>query len=105
MMKLGMSELERIARFFRAFSEPTRLALLQELKGGEKSVNALVEAVDTTQANVSKQLKMLHDEGLLKRRRDGNQVMYSIAEPMVIELCELACEQLNARPKKRKLKF
>jgi len=104
-MKLGTEELERVARFFRAFSEPTRLALLQELKSGPKSVGELVDAVDTTQANVSKQLKLLHDTKLLSRKKLGNLSIYSISEPVVMEMCRLACEQLNARPKPRKLRF
>ena len=104
-MKLKPEELERVAGFFRAFSEPTRLALLQELKGGPKNVGELVEATDTSQANVSKHLKLLHEAGLLDRRREGNLAIYSIAEPAVMELCKLACERLNTRPKTRKLSF
>ncbi|MBK1826217.1 ArsR/SmtB family transcription factor [Haloferula rosea] len=104
-MKLGTEELERVARFFRAFSEPTRLALLQELKSGPKSVGELVEATETTQANVSKQLKMLYETGLLSRKKLGNLSIYAISEPVVLEFCRLACEQLNARPKERKLRF
>jgi len=105
-MKLDLSDLERVANLFRVFSEATRLALLQELKDGPKSVGELVDALPTTQANVSKQLKMLHDSGLVSRTKQGTSVIYEICEPMVFELCKIACDKLN-RPaaKPRKLSF
>jgi DNA-binding transcriptional ArsR family regulator len=101
-MKLDFSELSRVATFFRAFAEPTRLALLQELKEGEHTVGELVEALPTTQANVSKQLRTLFEAGLVDRRKDGTRVIYSVCEPAVLDLCAIACDKLNrdARPKK-----
>ena len=105
-MKLQAADLERVAGLFRVFSEATRLALFQELKEGPKSVGELVDALPTTQANVSKQLKMLHDSGLVTRTKRGTSVIYEICEPMVFELCKIACDKLN-RPaaKPRKLSF
>jgi len=105
-MKLDLSDLERVANLFRVFAEATRLALLQELKDGPKSVGELVDSLPTTQANVSKQLKMLHDSGLVTRTKQGTSVIYEICEPMVFELCKIACDKLN-RPatKPRKLSF
>lgn len=105
-MKMEFHELERVAALFRVFSETTRLALLQELKDGPKSVSELVDALPTTQANVSKQLKALFDAGLVTRMKQGTMVIYEICEPLVFELCRLACDKLN-RPaeKPRKLKF
>ncbi len=105
-MKLQPAELERVADLFRAFAEPTRLAIVQELKAGELSVSEIVGLLPTSQANVSKQLKVLYDAGLLTRRKVATQVLYGIAEPMVFELCKIACDKLNrdaARP--AKLKF
>jgi DNA-binding transcriptional ArsR family regulator len=106
LMKLDLSDLERVANLFRVFAEATRLALLQELKDGPKSVGELVDALPTTQANVSKQLKMLHDAGLVTRTKQGTSVIYEICEPIVFELCKIACDKLN-RPatKPRKLSF
>jgi DNA-binding transcriptional ArsR family regulator len=105
-MKLDLADLDRVAALFRVFSEATRLALLQELKDGPKSVGELVNALPTTQANVSKQLKMLHDSGLVSRTKQGTNVIYEICEPMVFELCKLACDKLNKpATKPRKLAF
>lgn len=87
--------LEKIASFFKVFAEPTRLAILQMLRKGPASVNEIVEVLPTSQANVSKQLRMLYDADLLDRQQRGNQVIYSINEPLVFELCEIACGKLN----------
>lgn len=94
-MKLDGIQLERVANLFRAFSEASRLAILQELKSGERSVSEIVDALPTSQANVSKQLKMLHDAGVVSRRKEGTQVLYQIADPMVFELCRMVCDKLN----------
>lgn len=102
-MKLKADQLERVAALFRAFAEPTRLAIIQELKSGEMSVSEIVGRLPTSQANVSKQLKLLYDTGLVTRRKQATQVLYAIAEPMVFELCALVCDKLNrdaARPAK-----
>jgi DNA-binding transcriptional ArsR family regulator len=105
-MKLSFEQLERVAGLFRAFAEPTRLAILQELKAGEASVSDIVAALTTSQANVSKQLKQLHDAGVVSRRKQGTQVLYAIADGMVFELCSMVCEKLNRdATKPAKLRF
>ena len=105
-MKLDTAQLERVANLFRAFAEPGRLAIVQELKSGEKSVSEIVDSLPTSQANVSKQLKLLYEAGVLRRRKDGTQVLYEIADPMVFDLCRLVCEKLNRdMHKPAKLRF
>jgi len=92
---LGRDDLERIAEIFRVFSEATRLAILQALRGGERSVNDLVGELGTTQANISKQLRILYDARLLARSKRGTQVFYSIDDEMISPLCELVCGKIN----------
>ena len=94
---LPMSDraLELIAHRFKLLSEPTRLRLLQLLMSGEKSVNELVRAIDTTQANVSKHLGILADGGLVARRKVGLSTLYSIADPSLMTLCDLVCRSLQ----------
>lgn len=82
---------ERVAARFRVLSEPTRLALLYELEQGEASVNALADALKFSQANVSKHLSILREAGFLVRRKHKTSVYYSIADPLVRELCALMC--------------
>ena len=98
---LNRAALEKIAGNFRALSEPTRLAILQELKIGSKTVNELVVAVGLSQANVSKQLSVLREAGFLTREQRGTQAFYSICDQMVMELCALVCERLNKQAQAR----
>lgn len=94
-LKLNRQALEKIAEVFRVFSEPTRLQILQELKSGARNVTELVETLDVSQANVSKQLRVLHDAGIVRRERKGTQAIYAIADPLTFELCSLVCQKLN----------
>jgi DNA-binding transcriptional ArsR family regulator len=95
MTRLTAEQLAAVARLFQTLAEPFRLALLQELKAGPRTVGELVAALDAKQANVSKQLAALHDAGLLARDRDGNFIRYSIADAMVFDLCGLVCGKLR----------
>lgn len=85
----GLAEL--IARRFRAIGDPTRIRLLDRLRQGEASVNELADAVGGSQQNVSKHLAVLADAGIIGRRRDGNHVLYAIADDGVFDLCERVC--------------
>jgi ArsR family transcriptional regulator len=89
--------LEMVAARFRAMGEPLRLRILQELETGARSVSALALSVGSTQPNVSKHLRILQDAGLLERRQQGTSAFYSIADPMVFELCDLVCSKLRDR--------
>jgi len=112
---LTMSDkmMELVARRFRTLGEPYRLRLLQMLEGGEMKVGDLVAGLDGNQPNVSKHLQILHEAGLVSRRRAGITIFYAISDPMVIKLCNLVCrseierskrdfEELNASPVERK---
>jgi DNA-binding transcriptional ArsR family regulator len=85
------STMELVARRFRTLGEPFRLRILQQLEGGERSVGELVETLDGNQPNVSKHLTILHEAGLVSRRREGTSILYSIGDPVVFRLCELVC--------------
>ena len=92
---LERSSLDAVARLFGVLAEPTRLAILQFLQGGPRSVSELVEELAAKQANISKQLGILHSFGLVDRERDGKLVRYRVAEPMIFEMCELVCGKLR----------
>lgn len=67
------------ARFFLALADPTRLALLDELRAGEKTVGELVSALGCPQPKVSRHLKVLREAGLVHDRRDGRNVSYALS--------------------------
>jgi DNA-binding transcriptional ArsR family regulator len=86
-----------VSAYFGLFAEPMRLRIMHALCDGERSVNAVVEQVQGTQANVSRHLAMMHKAGVLARRRDGNVVTYWIADDNAVELCRTVCTQVAAR--------
>lgn len=92
--QLGPAALAAVAARFRLLGDPTRLALIQALMSGERTVGELVEQVGTSQANASKQLAALSTGGVLRRRKDGVFVYYEIADESVRELCQLVCGAL-----------
>jgi DNA-binding transcriptional ArsR family regulator len=100
-MKLLSSEqLAAVSRLFGALSEPSRLVLLQALRGGSLSVTELMKACGMKQANVSKHLAVLHDHHLVKRERVGVSVRYQIADPMIFSLCDLVCGKMERDARK-----
>ncbi|NBY00575.1 MAG: transcriptional regulator [Planctomycetes bacterium] len=92
---LDKNQLQAVAKLFDLLAEPTRLDILQNLKKKPLSVGQIVDATNAKQSNISKQLGILHDSGLLKRERQGNLIFYSIADPMIFDLCALVCGKLR----------
>jgi DNA-binding transcriptional ArsR family regulator len=92
---LDQNQLQAVAKLFDLLAEPTRLDILQNLKKKPLSVGQIVDATQAKQSNISKQLGILHDSGLLKRERQGNLIFYSIADPMIFDLCALVCGKLR----------
>ena len=93
--RLTPAQIEEVARLFEILAEPSRLMLLQNLQEGPQTVTALVEATGMKQANVSKQLGVLHQARLVGREREGNFVRYTILDPMIFELCSLVCGKMQ----------
>jgi DNA-binding transcriptional ArsR family regulator len=86
---------ELVARRFRVIGEPMRIRILDRLRDGEMSVLELADTLDSSQQNVSKHLGMLHDAGIVSRRRDGTHAYYAIADQSVLDLCEQVCGGLQ----------
>ena len=95
--KMSVDAVSLVAARFRVLAEPLRLQILQHLEDGESSVTAVTNAVNSTQPNVSKHLKILQDEGLVAKRQEGNTVYYKIADQSVFELCEVVCGSLKVK--------
>ncbi len=82
---------------FKAISEPSRLKILLALRQGELCVYHIIEAVGGTQSAVSHQLRILRDHRIIKARRDGQNILYSLADEHVVAVLELACAHLNCK--------
>jgi DNA-binding transcriptional ArsR family regulator len=79
-----------VAKYFRAFGDPTRLRILQLLLRGEHSVGALVDELAVAQSRVSNHLSCLRWCGLVTTRNDGKRVYYTLADSRVAEMIRLA---------------
>lgn len=88
---------QQVAEYFSILSEPMRLRLLNLLRDDEKCVQELVEATQTSQANVSKHLKVMLQAGILSRRTEGTSAYYKVEDELIFELCNLVCDRLATR--------
>ena len=78
------------ADVFRALGDETRLEIVLFLKNGERCACKIPEAVGKAQPTVSQHLKILKDAGVLKSRRDGKKIMYSVCCPDVLRIIEVS---------------
>lgn len=92
---LSAEMVEMVANRFKVLSDPTRLEILQLLMAGEKNVGDIVEAIGSSQPNVSKHLYELYQKSFISKRKEGVMVFYSIADQSVYELCNLMCCSLT----------
>jgi len=76
------------ASLFQALANPTRLEILEALRGGELPVHAILERVRRDQANVSQHLASLRSRGIVTNRKEGNQVFYSVRDPRIFEVLD-----------------
>jgi DNA-binding transcriptional ArsR family regulator len=83
------------AKFFRGFSDPSRLSILEALRDGARSVTELTETTGLTQSNVSNHLACLLDCGLVGREPKGRRVIYRLADERVDALLGGADELLE----------
>lgn len=79
----------RAARLFQALSEPTRLAILQRLRFGERCVCDLTDSLDAAQSRLSFHLKVLKDAGLVTDRKEGRWMYYTLNTDTLAEVGEL----------------
>jgi ArsR family transcriptional regulator len=77
------------AEFFQALAHPTRIAILELLRSGELSAGALIEKLGVEQANVSQHLSILRARQIVVNRKAGNQVFYSVRDPLIFEVLDL----------------
>ena len=73
-------------------TSPLRLKILCLLGSGEVAVQEIVEAVGTTQSNISQHLAILRDKKILKTRKDANKVYYRIADDRTLHLVSMMRE-------------
>ena len=77
---LDEDELIEMAELFKMFGESTRIKILSLLFEGEKCVQEITEASGSSQSAVSHQLRLLKQARLVRSRRSGKQIFYTLAE-------------------------
>jgi DNA-binding transcriptional ArsR family regulator len=104
--KAAMSELDpvydAVAAYFSVLSEPMRLKILHAVCNGERSVSDIVAETGATQTNISRHLGLMHRHGVVRRRREGTQVYYRVADETMVELCRSVCNRIAGSIEERR---
>ena len=87
-MSIQLQKLGLKAKLFRGLGDPTRLSILESLRQGEKTTSQIVIETDQSQSNISNHLSCLLDCGLVKNRRQGKNIFYSLGDKKVSKLLE-----------------
>jgi ArsR family transcriptional regulator len=83
------------AEFFRALAHPVRTRILDELRWGEVGVTGLCLRLKVEQSTLSQQLAVLRNRSIVVGRKDGQSVLYSVRDPEIFELLDIAKKIFN----------
>ena len=86
--------MERIAELFKGFADPTRVHILTLLQEKELCVTDIAAAVELSQSAISHQLSLLKQMHLIKFRREGKNVLYSLADDHVRTILQMGLEHV-----------
>lgn len=84
------TELALKSKLFRGFGDPSRLGIIEALRGGPLTVSEIMVATELSQSNVSNHLGCLRDCGLVIAERDGRYVTYHLSDDRVGDILALA---------------
>lgn len=90
--------IETAARALKAIAHPLRLKILCVLGDGEVCVQDIVDAVGTSQSNISQHLAILRDKEVLQTRKDANRVYYRVGDQRTLQLIVLMREVFCGAP-------
>jgi DNA-binding transcriptional ArsR family regulator len=84
------------ADFFQALAHPTRIAIVEQLRDNELSAGNLIERLGIEQANASQHLAVLRAKNIVVGRKAGNQVFYTVRDPLIIEVLDVMRRYFHA---------
>ena len=91
-----MTELSQFkAEFFKALSHPLRIRILDALRNGEVTVGDLTSRLAVEQSTLSQQLAILRNRDFIVARKSGSNVFYSVRDPAIFRLLDVAREIFN----------
>jgi ArsR family transcriptional regulator len=88
-------ELDSVADFFKMFGDNTRLKIMLALQQSELCVMDISEALSMTQSAISHQLKVLKQQDLVKARRDGKTIFYSLADDHIATILSTGIDHIE----------
>jgi ArsR family transcriptional regulator len=77
------------AGIFQALAHPTRIAIVDLLRAGERSASRIIDELGLEQANASQHLAVLRARQIVVSRKAGNQVFYSLRDPVLLKVLDL----------------
>lgn len=92
-MNLEMQQFK--AEFFKALAHPLRIKILEVLSEGELGVNEIQNTIGSEGSAVSQQLMILRSKNIVVGHKNGNRVIYSLRDPLIIELLQVAKQIFN----------
>lgn len=92
---IGEKDLERLALTYKIMGDPTRLRIILALRGGEMCVCDIAAYVGLSESAVSHQLRRLRDLALVRSRRDGQILYYSLDDVHVLELVSVGLNHIE----------
>jgi len=99
--KIDMTIYDMQATISKILGNPVRLAILHMLKNQEKSVNELTDIIGISQSNLSQHLALMRQIGIVKTRKQGTSIYYSVTNPKINEACDMVRDILADQLKKR----
>jgi ArsR family transcriptional regulator len=100
--KIDMTIYNMQATISKTLANPIRLAILHTLKDEEKSVGELADIIGISQSNLSQHLALMRQIDILKTRKNGTSIYYSVTNPKINEACEIVREILSDQLNKKK---
>jgi ArsR family transcriptional regulator len=104
MMRSNDDEIDRYrlhAELCKVLTDPKRLMLLDALRRGEQSVTELADAIGVALPNASQHLAVMRSAGLVDGRRAGTTIFYRLAEPTIVEACDIVQRIVDRRIARR----
>ncbi|MEM3378518.1 MAG: metalloregulator ArsR/SmtB family transcription factor [Candidatus Bathyarchaeia archaeon] len=92
--KIDMTIYNMQANISKTLANPIRLAILHILRDGEKSVNELTDILGISQSNLSQHLALMRQVDIVKTRKQGTTIFYSVTNPKINQACDMVREVL-----------
>lgn len=82
----------KVANFFKTLSDPTRVKIINILINGEQCVGCIAKEANMSSSAVSHQLRFLRNTNIIKSRREGKNIFYSLADSHIQDIIKISIE-------------